>query len=545
MKPVTPKTGTCLSLVLGLIVLAGFCSAVRPALALLDCPLPAGVTPPEDPRVTAQQVEDGSVSLTDFALAARDQFVSESAGITTVEQAAYVGCLVRQEGSAWRSGSTYLVQLTLDGRVLVHTQDMSLSGEKLMTLIYLAILQALGINPAVLADPGRAPAAFAAATMGDGGLFDVAGVAGATGYATIYFSASLRQPIVLLAGFDLGRSHLEEAVIDHLQPPVTASDVVDRTTLKDFVTEAGNYFIQLMESGDLAASSKARIALRDPNGPWRHGPVYVAILQLESRLILFHGAFPDRFELRRGGISRDIVTGELIVEQLIAAAESGPEGGFWLYYFDNPADDTDSAEIPKVGYARVFAADLTLPDGSTVPSRFIVNSGFYLSDDSEFVMDILEALEEGQTSILFGMTTPEDGDVVAGDAVAVSVAGASTDTVHFAYRLAGLPEEGFTYAGAAASREGVASFDWDTLDLPDDDYEFAALYTEDEGESVIYDAIEVSVDNVPGGGGGCAALPVPPGGGGPLDPTLTVLVGLLTIYLTLGRRRPMRPATLG
>ena len=544
MKPVTRKTSTCFSLVLGLIVLAGFCSAVRPALAQLDCPLPAGVTPPEDPRVTAQQVEDGSVSLTDFALAARDQFVSESAGITTVEQAAYVGCLVRQEGSAWRSGSTYLVQLTLDGRVLVHTRDMSLSGEKLMTPIYLAILQALGINPAVLADPGQAAAAFAAATMGDGGLFDVAGVAGATGYATIYFSASLRQPIVLLAGFDLGRSHLEESVIDHFQPPVTASDVVDRTTLKDFVTEAGYYFIQLMESGDLAASSKARIALRDPNGPWRHGPVYVAILQLESRLILLHGAFPDRFELRRGGIARDVATGELVVDQLIAAAESGPEGGFWLYYFDNPADDTDSAEIPKVGYARVFAADLTLPDGSTVPSRFIVNSGFYLTDDSKFVMDILEALKDGQTSILFGMTTPEDGDVVAGDAVAVSLNGAPTDTVHFAYRLAGLPEEGFTYAGAAASREGVASFDWDTLDLPDDDYEFAALYTEDEGESVIYDAIEVSVDNVPGGGGGCAALPVPPGGG-PLDPTLTVLVGLLAVYLMLGRRRPMRPATLG
>ena len=140
---------------------------------------------------------------------------------------------------------------------------------------------------------------------------------------------------------------------------------------------------------------------------------------------------------------------------------------------------------------------------------------------------------------------PEDGDVAAGDAVAVSAAGAATDTVHFAYRLAGLPEEGFTYAGAAANRQGVATFDWDTLDLPDDDYVLAALYTEDEGGSVIYDAIEVSVPNVTDGGGGCAALPVPPGGGGPLDPTLTVLVGLLAIYLMLGRRRPMRPATLG
>ena len=543
MKYGTSTTRTCPYVAAGLLAFVAICLGAVPALAQLDCPLPAGVAPPEDPRVTAQQVQDGSASLADFALAARDQFVSESAGITTVEQAAYVGCLIRQEGSAWRSGSTYLVQLTLDGRVFVHTEDMSLSGGKLRTPIYLAILQALGVSPAVLADPVAAPAAFAAATSGDGGLFDVAGIAGATGYATIYFSASLRQPIVLLAGFDLGESHLDEEAIDHLAPAVAAGDVVDRATLKDFVTAAGDYFIQLMESGDLAAASKARIALRDPDGPWIHGPTYVSVMDRASRLILFHGAFPDRLELRRGGISRDAATGELIVEQLIAAAESGPEGGFWLYHFDNPADDTDSADVPKVGYARLITGNLPLPDGSTVPTVFIINSGFYLSSDRAFVLRILDALEDGQTSILFGVNMPEEGDVVSGDAVAVSVTGAPTDTVHFAYRLAGLPDEPFTYLGAAAYRDGVASFAWDTLDLPDDDYELAALYTEDDGYSVIYDAIEVSVDNVGDGGGGCAAVPLLPGG--PVDPTLSVLAGLLLVYLMLGRRRPMRQAALG
>ena len=62
--------------VIGLLVLAGMGLAAGPTWAQLDCPLPAGVTPPENPRVTAQQVEDGSVRLTDFALAARDQFAS-------------------------------------------------------------------------------------------------------------------------------------------------------------------------------------------------------------------------------------------------------------------------------------------------------------------------------------------------------------------------------------------------------------------------------------------------------------------------------------
>ena len=157
MKGVTRKTRTCLSLALGVLVFAGTCFVVGPALAQLDCPLPEGVTPPAAPRVTAQQVEDGSGSLTDFALAVRDHFVSESQGITagevTAGRAAYVRCLVRQEGSPWRSGSTHIVSLTPDGRVLLHAKNMSLSSRLLNPVIYGAILHALGINPASLTDP--------------------------------------------------------------------------------------------------------------------------------------------------------------------------------------------------------------------------------------------------------------------------------------------------------------------------------------------------------------------------------------------------------
>ena len=199
-----------------------------------------------------------------------------------------------------------------------------------------------------------------------------------------------------------------------------------------------------------------------------------------------------------------------------------------------------------------YAIEFTRTTGST-STRLIIASGFYLTSDGEFVQRILDALDDGQMSMMFSITAPEDGDVVAGDDVAISVMGAPSDieTVHFAYRLAGMPDEAYTYLGAATNREGVADFDWDTLDLPDDDYELVALYTEDEGEenegqSVIYDSIEVSVDNVGGGGGGgCVAVPVLPGGGGPVDPTLTVLVGLLMLYMMFGRRRPMRRTALG
>ncbi|MXY92095.1 MAG: hypothetical protein F4Y42_01455 [Caldilineaceae bacterium SB0664_bin_27] len=399
MKNAIRKAVITLSLTLGMLVFAAACTFVLPELeqaspeseqVQLECPLPDGVAPPADPPVTAQQVEDGGASLADFALAARDNHVSLLQEERAPEKTLHLRCLFRQEGSPWRSGSTYLVQLTPDGRVYVHPQQMSLSGRKLSPVIYAAILHALGIDPATLTDPAAAIAAFAAAAQGDGGPFNLPNIADASGYATVFFTGSAQRPTLLLAGFELNASHLipiSEEALDYGDPPITASDVVDRATLKAFVTAAGEYIVELIESDDPLARSnviaKARITLRDPNGPWIDGPVYLSVMDRATKLIQFHGGFPDRFEQRRGGISRDIATGELIVDQLIAAAESGPEGGFWEYYFDNPADDSDSAEVPKVGYARVFVGHMPLSDGGTFSYEFIVNSGYYLNPESE------------------------------------------------------------------------------------------------------------------------------------------------------------------
>ena len=388
-------TTTSKLLCVGLLVAAGVFSNARPALAQDACPLPAGMTPPPDPVVTAQQVEDGSASLRDFALAARDLYKSASQEITTLEQALHLACLVRQDGSPWRSGSTYLVQLTPDGRVFVHAKEMALSGGLLNPLIYGAILSALGVSPtdlANLANPATAGQALAAVirtlSQEPDAPFDATvpipgvspGIPGASGHAVVYNSANFPFPFVLLAGFDLNSSHLAREDIDYGDPATTAADVVDRDTLKAFVTEAGNYFLDIQATGDLAATSKARIAFRDPNGPWRHGSVYLYVLDTTSNVILFHGANPDRFEFRPlAPTVQDVVTGHLILPQVIEAAKSGPEGGFVRYYFDDPTDDTDSADIPKVGYARQFTRQYQRPDGVTVSINYIVGSGFYQS----------------------------------------------------------------------------------------------------------------------------------------------------------------------
>ena len=396
MKTRTLPSPTLMILVVGLLGLAGAFFMAHPALAQteLDCPLPPGWTPPP---VTAEQVENGSISLRDFALVARDRFRGVSQGATGTGQLYSGACLVRQEGGPWRSGSTYLVQLTPNGRVRIHGKDMALSGRLLKPRIHLQILSSLGVPVTVLAnlvspDPDTVAQAQAAviATLSQepDAAFDATGpsavgpgIPGAVGYASAYISgrATSNQPvpIILLAGFELDASHLAQEPIDYGDPAITAKEVVDRETLKAFVAEAGKYFSRLQETGVQGAVLKSKIALRDPNGPWKHGNVYISVVDRISNIIVFHGGFPDRFELRPPGISRDAVTGELIIDQMIAAAASGPEGGFWNYHFDNPTDDTDGAEVPKLGYAREFSGAIPRADGSNLPFSFIIQSGFY------------------------------------------------------------------------------------------------------------------------------------------------------------------------
>ena len=416
MKTATRKIGISMFLAAGLFALAGVFANGLPASAQTQepCPLPAGLTKPAPPRVTAEDVTDRGASLMDFALAVRERSVEHSQQATAVEEGLYIGCAIRQDDGIWRSGDTYIVTLTPDGRVFIHAKDMSLAGRQLNLSIYGAILHTLGINPADLANPATFLTAFTTAAMGNGGAFDIPNVPGASGYATVYVSPELQSPIVLLAGFDLNVSHLVQEEIQHVTPAITAEDVVDRATLKAFVTEAGNYMLDVQRTGDAAAASKARVALRDPNGPWRHGSVYLYVLDLNTNIITFHAAFPDRYENRPlTPTVRDAVTGEFILPQVIEAAKSDPEGGFVEYYFDDPDDHTDSADIPKVGYAREFAGQIQTADGRTFPVDIIVGSGFYGSAP-EAVAEGGDAVVESVLPQVMRAMTASTVDAVSG-----------------------------------------------------------------------------------------------------------------------------------
>ena len=433
----------------GLLALAGIASDGRDALAQtpIECPLPAGVERPADPPVTAQQVEDGSATLEEFTLAAIRHFKAGGSDVLTPQQLAFAGCRLRQEGGPWRSGSTYIVTLTSDGRVYLHARDMSLSAGKLKPSIYAGILRALRTPAAVLAGLRSTDAAARASAQSmllahlasePHAPFSLPG--GVSGHAGAYQSVNTGRPLVLLAGFDLNASHLEEEEIDYGSPAVTARDVVDRETLRAFVGEALRFIAGTQVNVRSTAESRvafqqARLALRDPNGPWRHGSVYIYIVDRNSNLVLFHGGFPHRHELRPVGITRDVVTGELIFDQLVAAARSSPEGGFWRYHFDNPADDTDSADVPKLGFAREFVRTTGTLDGTEIRTNLIIASGVYLNSpevvaarQNTVVETILPQVMRAMTASTVDAISGRIEKVSAGNAPAMgfSLGGAST-----------------------------------------------------------------------------------------------------------------------
>ena len=349
---------------------AGVVSGARTALAQ-DCPRPAGTpdNPLATPSPTAGEVAAGTGDLGAFARAARDYFNS----IRTPQELGYAACLTRNEGP-WKSGSVYLVALSLDGRVSFNAHDMSTGGRRLNPVAYGAILSAVGFDAR---DPGL-PDALAGLVAGAAATGtaafpnpDGAPVPGLGGYAVGYGSTI---PYIFLAGLHLEESHFAPETLSPGDPEVSADEVVDRRTLKSFVNGAIDYLVGLAETRPAEALGIARSILRRP--PWRHGEVYLFVMDPDGYTHL-HGAFPDRFEFQKPTDTlRDVVTGELILPRIIEAAQR-PGGGFVSYHFDNPDDHSDSVDVPKVSYARQVEHTVDVPGIGQITNAFIVGAGIY------------------------------------------------------------------------------------------------------------------------------------------------------------------------
>lgn len=156
---------------------------------------------------------------------------------------------------------------------------------------------------------------------------------------------------------------------------VTASEVVDRETLKAFVEGAKD---SLENAANFAEVSRLIEAFRI-EGDWKAGSMYLVVLTPEG-LVQFHGGdvtFEDKNVL-----DLEDARGVKVVQEMLAAAAGG--GGFVAYYWDDPAVEGD-ADSPKLTYA----VPVTIRG-----LEFIVAAGFYMDlsgvDVEPNIFDILE-----------------------------------------------------------------------------------------------------------------------------------------------------------
>ena len=138
--------------------------------------------------------------------------------------------------------------------------------------------------------------------------------------------------------------------------------MVDRETLRLFVEAAIHAASEGISSEDEAYSFFE--ANFRSEGPWRHGEIYLSILDLNG-VSFFHPTLPHL----EGQDLSDIVDvqGVRATEELLAAAADG--GGYVEYLWDNPAVEGDEETgSPKVSYAA----------RATLGGReFVILSGIY------------------------------------------------------------------------------------------------------------------------------------------------------------------------
>ena len=167
-----------------------------------------------------------------------------------------------------------------------------------------------------------------------------------------------RLPVVLILALTTLSPTAHPAIAQ--DPEVTASDVVDRETLKAFVLAAKAY-------GDKASTLPEYLNILQEfrtEGPWKQGSVYLFLFSTEGLFIL-HGANPDLEG--QNLIDLEDANGVKMVQELIAVAAEG--GGYVEYLWDNPAVEGDE-EIgsPKVSYAIPYSA---------LGQDFVLGSGFF------------------------------------------------------------------------------------------------------------------------------------------------------------------------
>ena len=268
--------------------------------------------------------------------------------------------VVQTEGSPWNSGSLFLMLITLDGSIIWHGGNPEVENRSLA-----AVEDERGkkVFPEWLAQ-AKSGGGFVEYHWDDPTRLD--DPLRKLSYSAFYSSAWSGKKLMLVAGYQQDLSHIPVPIADLPRPAVTASEVVDRETLRIFVEESAKVFQAAYLTENYRGLAGTKNAFRT-KGDWKDGGTYLWVVSDEG-IVVFHGSEQHR-ENKPANLDREDVNGFKFVEALFAKGAAG--GGYVEYHYDNPAIQGDEEfGSPKIGYASSFY----LPG---LEDPFIVGSGIY------------------------------------------------------------------------------------------------------------------------------------------------------------------------
>jgi len=177
-----------------------------------------------------------------------------------------------------------------------------------------------------------------------------------------------------------------KATCPYYVPQITAAEVVDEETLKQFVQEFIDYYIEQRKRLGGVGVIGLRHCWRAL--PWKHGSIYMFFMP-ENRIVGFNGNTPE-LENKTLNVTDEngVNVGDLIVEEV-----NDPDSdGFVEYLWDDPTTTDDDVDLekcpdgpqtcaPGTSLKRTYVQKVPLQLTATNTIHLIFGSGIYLEDD--------------------------------------------------------------------------------------------------------------------------------------------------------------------
>lgn len=332
-----------------------------------------------DDTVTVDQVDPANEdNVRDFVLHIRahvDELPPGSIG-------AFVGFknLSSIDGGDWRSDTTYVIRLRKDG-TLIHQPHQPLAENGSLydfeddegTRVVERLIRLAGENE-------------------DGGCLNyVLNGSQRVSCAVEFFHPVFREtprPFkeILIAGLhhDFEDVSFAKATCPYYVPGITAAEVVNEETLKQFVQEFIDYFLEQRKRLGGAGVIGLRHCWRAL--PWKHGSIYMFFMP-ENLVVGFNGNTP---ELESKTLDLEDRNGVNVGDLILKEVNDPDSDGFVDYLWDDPTTTDDDVDLetcpdgpqtcaPGTSPKRTYVQKV--PSELTGTSSLIFGSGIYLEDD--------------------------------------------------------------------------------------------------------------------------------------------------------------------